>query len=681
MDVSSSDAAAWTGPHRAGLAVDDAAPAHPQATAPAIPQVPPVAPPDRKSLPVHEAHARAGGTALTDRKVEVQCLPDPLVTQAIDRYGQQVAMVIASGVYLRDEQADMRVSALGAPVQALLRVHPQARSQDWLTPALQATATHHPAQREKALQQVLRPALSSTLGRAQFQASLASIARSLEGADAQARRATFAALVKLLVMPHRDPADALALLEVAHGFRTGIGYDDAALLVSAAMRRIPRRVMPDLLPVARAALALLDASNLVAADQEPVVNLGIELGRQARSALASDSLPPLLEAVQAVAPGLRPEQLRELARGVLAGLGGTQGEAAARDAWLAIAPRLEAVLPLPAQLAFWEGTALGLLVDGAPGVGDSAGFSAAMAVRVQRSTHMGALVAAALARSDQPLQASALMSAAAMASDKRNEGPGTLDDLLQQLGAIQSRLPPATAFTVGCGLAAACWMLKDGEQAWAHAHALARQGRAAPADAKGMKDSKQDGKKDASGAPALDFVGLGWRFAGAPDTLAGPGVLPADLQAQLVSLAWSFPGIAGGRAMPRHLRWLSLAPLAPAGRVTLAVQLLAGLDGLALRQVFPAARDLLLQACAEADAATKPKTGPRPVLLQAMNELMLAYDRWLTEPDPLDLRTARAHQEEVAARQDLMPGLRLMILDRLAVHLSDTKAGPRQPAD
>lgn len=659
-----SDAAAWASLRSAGMVVGEGAQPTMQPSTPPTLQIPVQA--TERALPDHKVAERgdpvtvAGSTPITERKAEVLGALDALVTRAIARYGKQVADTIASGVFLRDEQATMRVPALGAHLDALLRLHPEARSRDWLTPALQATAPYHPSHRERALQQVLRPALSSTLGLATLKATLQSILRSLEGADGEARRATFAALVRLLSMPHRQPADALALLEAAYGVRTGIAYDDAALLVGAALRRLPDRPVPAMGPVACAALALLDADNLVDADHEPIVNLGIELGRQARSAAGTDRFEVLLEGVAVVAPVLRAEQLWELARGCLSGLGGTRIDLAQRDAWIACALRLDATLPVPALHGLWEGTALSLLTDGAP----QGGTPGAPELPSLRSQHMGALVAAALQRADEPLKASAILSAAAAASNKLHEGPGTLGDLLGRVADAQPLLSTATAFMVGCGLARGCWSLKDGIATWEQAQAAS------------VAPGRETKERDSKGKVTADAVGGGWRFACEPDTSATgagvPGLEPAD---QAV-LAWSVPGVLGESNLPRHVRWLAQATLSPGQRVALATQLLEMLEGPALRQVFAGLRDVLAQACKEADAMPGPKTGPRPLLLRAMNELMLAYDRWLTEPDLQDRRTVRAQLAEISARKDLHPILRLMVVDRLELHLGDTKAGP-----
>lgn len=661
---------------------------------------------ERKAAPRHDAEAGKAGEAgvpVTDRKVEVRA--ESPVTTALGRYGSRISEAIASGIFLKHGQSGMRVSTLGAHLEALLREHGQARSRDWLTPALQATARHHPSHRELALSQVLRPALSSTLTPASFQASLDSIIRSLAVADAPARRVTFSALVKLLAMPHRRPANALALLEAAHVIRKGIAYDDVALLVGAALRRIPDRPVPDLVPVARAALALLDKDNEVASDDEPIVNLGIELGRQAGGMAAPDNPLALLRGVESVAPGLRADQLWELARGCLGGLGGVQVDLAQRDAWLATVSRLDAVLAVPAYHAVWEGVALGLLVEGASseGTGGTAGASQL------RSAHMGALVAVVLGRPDDPMAAAALMTGAAGAANKLHDGPGTLGDLLQRVAAAQSRLPTPTAFAVGCALARGCSAIKDGMQAWDRARRAAGSGGAsgpqgwpdkggAPRlESKALSSSTTVADlprrvpgpaslDDSEGAPAAgddrgendrlarDPVGTGWRFATDPYPLAGEDGLPASQRVELATLAWSLPGVPSHSALHHHLRWLALAPLTPSQRGTLAAHLLARIDARALRRLFPQVRDLLLNACRDADAEPGPKTGQRTVLLQAMNQLMLAYDQWLTEPDRLDRQAASAQQAEMAGRKDLPPELRLMILDRLAVHLSDTKA-------
>ncbi len=637
--------------------------------------MPPAAPRDAKSQPradpLAQAQAGEGGVALTDRKAEVAPPAEARITAAIGRYGEQVAEALATRAFLRDDQAALRVSALGAPLAALLRDHPAARARDWLTPALQATANLHPTHREAALQQVLRPALSSTLGRVLFQAALDSIARGLQGADAPARRCTFAVLVKLVAMPHRDPADALALLESAQGYRTGIAYDDAALLVSAALRRLPQRPVPAMEPVACAALALLDADNQVAADQEPVLILGIELGRQARSTADPGRFQVLLEGVEAVAPGLRPEQLAELARGCLAGLGGTQVEPAQRDAWIATALGLRGALTVPALHGLWQGTGLGLLVDGAPGAGASGGANGGDArggtdVSRLRSAHQGALVDAAVERAGEPEAVAAILAGAAAASNKRDEGPGTLADLLQRVGAAQSRLSTPAAFTAGCALARACWQLKEGAQAWAQARAAAGIGPGA---------QPGSGERETKGSAPPDPVGVGWRFATEPDTLAREPALPGLDPAEQARLAWSLPAMPPGSALPRHLRWLALAPLGPGPRVSLLVQLLDGLEGHAFQAVFTQVRDILVQACAEADAG--PKTGHRPLLLRAMTALMLAYDRWLTDPRPQDRQAVRAQLAQVSAREDLLPSLRLMVIDRLSVHL----APPGEPVE
>ncbi len=60
------------------------------------------------------------------------------------------------------------------------------------------------------------------------------------------RRATFAALVKLLVMPHRDPADALALLEVARDSLPQL--IEALQAVAPGPRPALRQAMNELMP-------------------------------------------------------------------------------------------------------------------------------------------------------------------------------------------------------------------------------------------------------------------------------------------------------------------------------------------------------------------------------------------------------------------------------------------------
>jgi len=681
-----SDAAAWARLRAAGLVVSpsEADPPGPMA---------PAGPPEGTGTPVLSA-----APALADRKVEVKSASSlsgvPAVSptaEALGRYGQAIADAVASGGYRRAGQAEVRVSALGTHLDALLRAYPAARSADWLGPALQATARCHPAHREQALQQILRPALSSTLKAPQFQASMDSIVRSLASATTEDRRVTFAVLVKLMAMPHRAPADALALLEAARGFRQGIAYDDAALLVGAALGRTPPAPAPPLEPVVAATLALLDPDNQVAVDQEPIVNLGIELGRQARRAASQELLQVLLDGVAAVAPRLRPDQLWELARGCLCGLGGTQVELAQRDAFLACVLGLDDQLAPAALHGLWEGVGLGLLVEGAP-VG---GFAGALEVQVQRSRHMAALVAAMLERAGSPHKAAAILAGAAAASNKLHDGPGTLGDLLQRVSAAQSRLPLATAFTVGGALAKACWMVKDAIKEWDAARPKSGPGplsdgdpavetkshpKPIPMPTPASPDSKSGRGGDAAQPLELpDPVGAGWRFVLDPSSLAGgAGDRPPGLpQVELATLAWSLPGVPGEQVLARHLGWLARAALPAGERLSRAVQLLADRDGAALRQAFHAARDLLLQVCVEARAAPGPATGHRPVVLQAMTQLMLAYDQWLTDPDALEPGIVAAHRAQVKARKDLPPDLHLMILERLKLHLSqpsDTKA-------
>ena len=60
-----------------------------------------------------------------------------------------------------------------------------------------------------------------------------------------------------------------------------------------------------------------------------------------------------------------------------------------------------------------------------------------------------------------------------------------------------------------------------------------------------------------------------------------------------------------------------------------------------------------------------------------MTALMLAYDRWLTDPRPQDRHAVRAQLAQVSAREDLLPSLRLMVIDRLSVHL----APPGEPVE
>lgn len=621
--------------------------------------------------------------AIGDRKVEVRA--ESPVTVALGGYGRRLTDAIDRRVFLQTGEGERRVSALGGHLAALLRQHAPARSRDWLTPALQATQGLHPTHREQALQQLLRPALSSTLSRSQRQAALDSIARSLAGADTESQRVTFAALVQLMAMGHRDPADALALLEVARGFRTGIAYDAAALLVGAALRPIPDGPVPALAPVVRAVLALLDADNRVVADDEPIVNLGIELGRQARGPDAQDRLQVLLEGVGAVAGGLRPDQLWELARGCLSGLGGTQIDPAQRDAWLAGALRLDETLSVPALHGLWEGVALGLLVDGAP----TGGASGALEVPQLRSHHLGALVDAILERAGHPLKAAAIAASAAAATNKLHDGPGTLGDLLQRVAGMQSRLPIDTAFLVGCALARGCWAVKDSLEDWERARKAAGPSLARDDKAQGpvpLKEAKSGASAmsldidDAPGRhaqplPARDLVGLGWRFVREPDSLVDGSAWAGSPSFERVTLAWSLPGVPSEMSLPQHLTWLSRARLLPGQRGALAAQLQAKIGGASLRRLFPPMRDVLLQACAEARAEPVPVTGQRTALLHAMNEVLLAYDQWLSDPHPLDARSARDAYAEMATRKDLPPDLRLMILERLAVHLAETKAG------